>query len=421
MICSLAGIRRLTLGKLPWPSELIQLTRRPSNYGSRIDYILCSPGLRPWIKGGDIQNKVFGSDHCPVYIDLHDSITTQTGEVLHIKDQLNPPNRPPSTAPLYPTDPPRTAPEPPRFATKFLDEFSGKQQTLKSFFGGGRKKSESVVSPSPTPTASEATASEAGPSGSTKQPVMPKEASVDERAPKETIASADSMTTPFGLARAAFESIDTSPSASANAQASSSRPRSRSKSTTIDLTADEPIPTQSTDRTTPITKPTKGKAQPKKTTKSLTPSQTKLSTFFQPPAKAKRQSPPSPEITLQPRKRSSPLPEVDSLVDTDIPELGPDPVEEALIAQAVAEADQERSEQRAVQKAKAAPVWNELFARKLPPLCTVHQKPCKDFSESPIPFAHDSRADMKLSRYLVQIKARGSGYVHCMSLSKELG
>jgi AP endonuclease-2 len=409
MICLLAGIRRLTLGKLPWPSELIQLTCRPSNYGSRIDYILCSPGLRPWIKGGDIQNKVFGSDHCPVYIDLYDTITTPSGEVLHIKDQLNPPNRPPSTAPLYPTDPPRTAPEPPRFATKFLDEFSGKQQTLKSFFGGGRKKSESVVSPSPTPTSSEP-----GPSGSTKPPVIPKEEPIVERPPKEITAPVDSVATPFGLARAAFESIDTSSSASANAQASSSRPRSRSKSTTIDLTADEPVLTQSTDRTTPITKPTKAKVQPKKST-NPTPSQMKLSTFFQPPAKAKRKSPPSPEITLQPRKRSSPLPEVDSLVDTDIPELGPDPVEEALIAQAVAEADQERSEQRAVQKAKAAPVWNELFAKKLPPLCTVHQKPCKDFSESPIPSAHGSRADMKRSRYLVQIKARDSGCVHCMS------
>jgi AP endonuclease-2 len=65
----------------------------------------------------------------------------------------------------------------------------------------------------------------------------------------------------------------------------------------------------------------------------------------------------------------------------DIPELASDPEEEALIAQAVAEADQERSEKRAVQKAKAAPVWNELFAKKLPPLCTVHQRPCKDFSK----------------------------------------
>ena len=81
-------------------------------------------------------------------------------------------------------------------------------------------------------------------------------------------------------------------------------------------------------------------------------------------------------------------------MDTDIPELGPDPAEEALIAQAVAEADQERSEQRAVQKAKAAPVWNELFAKKLPPLCTVHQKPCKDFSKS-------SRRSSTMSKELI--------------------
>ena len=392
---------------------LMELNLRPSNYGSRIDYILCSPGLRPWIKGGDIQNKVFGSDHCPVYIDLHDSITTESGEVLHIKDQLNPPNRPTSTAPLYPTDPPRIAPEPPRFATKFLDEFSGKQQTLKSFFGGGRKKSESVVSPSPTPTPSEA--------GLIKPPLTVNEEDVAERAPKETSAQVNTVATPFGLARAAFDSIDTSPSASINAQASSSRSRSRSKSTTIDLTADEPIPTQSTDRTTPTTKPSKTKAHPKKPTKSPTPSQTKLSTFFQPPAKAKRKSPPSPEITLQPKRRSSPLPEVDPLVDTDIPELGPDPIEEALIAQAVAEADQERSEQRAVQKAKAAPVWNELFAKKLPPLCTVHQKPCKDFSKSRSQLLVYCKLTIKRSRYQVQIKARDFGYVHCMSSVRGLG
>ena len=101
-----------------------KLDARPSNYGSRIDYILCSPGLRPWIKGGDILAKVYGSDHCPVYLDLHDSIETPTG-TLQLRDMLNPSNRTPSTAPLYPCDPPRTAPEPPRFATKFLEEFSG--------------------------------------------------------------------------------------------------------------------------------------------------------------------------------------------------------------------------------------------------------------------------------------------------------
>jgi AP endonuclease-2 len=67
-----------------------------------------------------------------------------------------------------------------------------------------------------------------------------------------------------------------------------------------------------------------------------------------------------------------------------LPQATPHPEEEALIAQAVAEADQERSEKRAEQNAKATPKWNELFSKKLPPLCTIHQKPCKDFSAYPL-------------------------------------
>jgi AP endonuclease-2 len=119
--------------------------------------ILCTPGLRPWIKGGDILPRIFGSDHCPVYIDLHETIEHPQQGTLRLRDMLNPPNRPPSTAVVYPVDPPRTAPEPPRFAAKFYDEFSGKQTTLKSFFGGAGakgKRSGALVSPSPSPSPS---------------------------------------------------------------------------------------------------------------------------------------------------------------------------------------------------------------------------------------------------------------------------
>jgi hypothetical protein len=109
-------------------------------------------------------------------------------------------------------------------------------------------------------------------------------------------------------------------------------------------------------------------------------------------------------------------------VDFDIPSQEPEPEptpvpnpeEEALIAQAVAEADQEREEKRAEQKAKAAPKWNELFAKKLPPLCTIHQKPCKDFSKSIQSFRrYIPQTDFKSSRYLVQTRANVSGCVHC--------
>jgi AP endonuclease-2 len=55
--------------------------------------------------------------------------------------------------------------------------------------------------------------------------------------------------------------------------------------------------------------------------------------------------------------------------------------EEALIRQAIDDAEKEKEEKRAAKRAEAAPVWSNLFAKKLPPLCTVHQKPCRDFSE----------------------------------------
>lgn len=379
--------------------------RRPSNYGSRIDYILCSPGLRPWIKGGDIQNKVFGSDHCPVYIDLHDSITLDSGEVLHIRDQLNPSIRPILTVPSYPTDPPRTAPEPPRFATKFLDEFSGKQQTLKSFFGGGtvgRKKSGSMVSASPTPTPASAAVS---------VPVKEDESMATDDGRSEVPSSASKPSieaaTPFGLARAAFESIDDKPSVNGNgnghgtnAQASGSRPpKPSTRQVSIDLTADDDkLPARSPTTTTSSQAPKPANSQTstsavtqKKAAKATPGSQMKLSNFFQqPPNKAKRKAsasatPTSETSTSIQSKRavSSPMIEGDGdgHDDLKIPSQDPDPEEEALIAQALAEADADREERRAEQKAKVTPKWNELFAKKLPPLCTIHQKPCKDFSE----------------------------------------
>jgi exodeoxyribonuclease-3 len=43
---------------------------RKRNVGWRIDYVLVSPRLVGQIKGVDILNKVMGSDHCPVLLDL---------------------------------------------------------------------------------------------------------------------------------------------------------------------------------------------------------------------------------------------------------------------------------------------------------------------------------------------------------------
>ncbi|KAF7320976.1 DNA-(apurinic or apyrimidinic site) lyase [Mycena chlorophos] len=103
-----------------------KISARESNYGTRIDYILVSPGLLPWIKTGDIQPELKGSDHCPVFIELHDFIVDEHGREVHLRDVLGA----------------GTTQEPPRIAAKFWDEY--KQRLLSTFF---------VAKPAPIPSA----------------------------------------------------------------------------------------------------------------------------------------------------------------------------------------------------------------------------------------------------------------------------
>lgn len=54
---------------------------RPANNGSRIDYVLCSNGLKDWFTEADIQEGLMGSDHCPVFATIADVVTTDTEQV----------------------------------------------------------------------------------------------------------------------------------------------------------------------------------------------------------------------------------------------------------------------------------------------------------------------------------------------------
>ncbi|KAK1226139.1 Class II abasic (AP) endonuclease [Marasmius sp. AFHP31] len=95
-----------------------KLSVRDSNYGTRIGYVL-------------------GSDHYPVYLDLHDKIVGQDGVTLKLKDLLSGARD--------------TKIDPPTLAAKYWDEYSGKQKLLSSFFGGKK-----AVTPSPSPTSTTA-------------------------------------------------------------------------------------------------------------------------------------------------------------------------------------------------------------------------------------------------------------------------
>ena len=44
---------------------------REKNAGWRIDYFLISDRLRPQLTGASIHTEIFGSDHCPVELNLY--------------------------------------------------------------------------------------------------------------------------------------------------------------------------------------------------------------------------------------------------------------------------------------------------------------------------------------------------------------
>ncbi|KAI0020624.1 DNase I-like protein [Xylariomycetidae sp. FL0641] len=63
---------------------------RPGNFGSRIDYVLCSDAMRDWFVDSNIQEGLMGSDHCPVFAVLADTVKID-GKEVNIRDILNPP------------------------------------------------------------------------------------------------------------------------------------------------------------------------------------------------------------------------------------------------------------------------------------------------------------------------------------------
>ncbi|KAG6061492.1 hypothetical protein E4U17_001288 [Claviceps sp. LM77 group G4] len=64
---------------------------RPANNGSRIDYVLCSDGIKDWFTFGDIQEGLMGSDHCPVFATMADRVSFNGIKNTALLDVMNPP------------------------------------------------------------------------------------------------------------------------------------------------------------------------------------------------------------------------------------------------------------------------------------------------------------------------------------------
>jgi AP endonuclease-2 len=78
-----------------------KINARPGNFGSRIDFVLCSIVIKDWFKDANIQEGLMGSDHCPVYAVMKDKVsinasshlalnTAAPQEEVHVLDLMNP-------------------------------------------------------------------------------------------------------------------------------------------------------------------------------------------------------------------------------------------------------------------------------------------------------------------------------------------
>lgn len=120
---------------------------RPGNFGSRIDYVLCSDNMKSWVEDSNIQEGLMGSDHCPVFATLSDVVQAD-GKDVHLKDLLNPKGmfqdgqriREWTAKDLLP------------LSAKLIPEFDRRRNIKDMFF----KKPASTHKPSATPSTGEA-------------------------------------------------------------------------------------------------------------------------------------------------------------------------------------------------------------------------------------------------------------------------
>ncbi|KAK6977709.1 DNA-lyase 2 [Favolaschia claudopus] len=305
-----------------------KISARESNYGTRIDYILATPGLLPWIKAADIQPEIKGSDHCPVYIDLHDEIPHPTGEgTIKLRDVLGV----------------SAGTEPPRIAAKFWDEY--KQRLLDTFFG---KKAEpdSKVSVLPSRTTPLPDTTPSTPSAAPESAAALPAASTSSSVPAFN---------PLGDDQRVSQSQPIPPSSSTSV---SKRKRE----------AQEPVASSSK----------KSKADKQKLKKA---GQTSLASFFSKPKPHLDPSPYSSSQTKTSKSESkseaSPPP---SSPSASLPLEGHSIDADYQFALSLSQSQKSSSPSPSRSSGESKKAWSSLLAPLEPPLCQVHGEPAKELT-----------------------------------------
>ncbi|KAH8116241.1 DNase I-like protein [Phellopilus nigrolimitatus] len=347
-----------------------KISARDTNYGTRIDYFLLTKGLLRWFKNGDILPCIKGSDHCPVYIDLHDEIVTESGEKLLLKD-------------LMKTNGEKC--DPPRLATRYWDEYSGKQKLLSSFFG----KKNLVVAGSP-PIASVVTTSIPSSAGKAAKTLLSANEESNEQRIVDDAKEIISISDPSGSSQTLSELLPFVPSTPSNLAASSSpQPdiagvasnhsnQAKPSSSTSGppkrkkMQADSNYPAQSSK------KAKKGVPAGKTKVKGGVPAQPKLSSFFATsatPSSSQNYAASEPDEDLTPTSSLANRDsiDVDAFLD-DAVDIVPSPSSSQFSLSVPG------SSQNGNGKGKNAHAWSTLFARVEPPRCVVHNEPAREFT-----------------------------------------
>ena len=191
---------------------------RPGNFGSRIDYVLCSSGIKGWFIDSNIQEGLLGSDHCPVYATLVDQVSLE-GAQVHVVDVMNPPGmfkdgkrlREWSAKDLLPT------------SAKLIPEFDRRRNIRDMFF------KKPAAPPSTKSSASNADKQESpaqvdSASLSTDLDISSQSQSSSLAEPKPPVNAAIKSTNPAVLAQK-----NAMPKRQAEATASTSRPQKKNK------------------------------------------------------------------------------------------------------------------------------------------------------------------------------------------------
>ncbi|KAJ5555550.1 Endonuclease/exonuclease/phosphatase [Penicillium sp. DV-2018c] len=290
-----------------------KLNARPGNYGARIDYVLCSLDMQDWFSDANIQEGLMGSDHCPVYAVIKDTVNQDGGEV-NIRDIVNPPGmfkngerqQDRSTEWALPA------------SGRLLPEFDvGKRRSIKDMF---TRKPTSVSSDSAKPAISEA------------------------RTPTAEATSSMVTNTPFGSNDSAKQ---VSPSTSEKDQLSQVSSRKRSQPlTTMTVKRSKSTISMSPGGSVSGQKTLTGFFKPKDTTANY-------GTF-----KSTQENEKTPDTGSQSQNTLT----ENTGITTGITELPPDEVSfdnDTIVDPIVSKED-----------------WSKLFTKKSAPLCEGHQEPC---------------------------------------------